>query len=29
LRAPMLEKLQELIDYSLVTRRVEWLSIFW
>jgi hypothetical protein len=28
LRAPMLEKLLELIDYSLVTHRVEWLGIF-
>jgi hypothetical protein len=27
--APMLETLLELIDYSLVTRRVEWLGIFW
>jgi hypothetical protein len=28
LRAPMLENLLELIDYSLVTRRVKWLGIF-
>jgi hypothetical protein len=29
LHAPVLEKLLELIDYSLVTRRVEWLGVFW